>query len=60
MQRLTYKGNTFSLRLDLPDLGSVERLKNKLAALDGIAVEILTASANDGRVTANLLLKPKG
>lgn len=59
LQRLTYKNDAFSLRLDLPNLGSVEQLKNKLAALDGVGVEILTASANNGQVTANLLLKPK-
>lgn len=59
LQRLTYKNDAFSLRLDLPNLASVEQLKNKLAALDGVSVEILTASANNGQVTANLLLKPK-
>jgi|GEM_PF-3616160 len=59
LQRLTYKNDTYSLRLDLPNLGSVEQLKNKLAMLEGIHVEIVTASSNNGRVTANLLLKPK-
>jgi len=59
LQRLTYKNETFSLRLDLPNLGGVEQLKNKLSALQDIHVEIVTASANNGRVTANLLLRPK-
>jgi len=59
LQRLTYKNDVFSLRIDLPNLGSVEQLKNKLSALQGINVEIVTASANNGRVSANLLLKPK-
>jgi len=59
LQRLTYKNETFSLRLDLPNLGSVEQLKNKLSVLEDINVEIVTASSNNGHVTANLLLKPK-
>ncbi len=59
LERLTYKNEAISLRLDLPDLASIDRLKNRLVSLPDLDVEVITATANRGRVSTNLLIKPK-
>ncbi len=57
IQRLTYRNGALSLRLTLPSLAAVETLKDRLGGTGTIAVRILSATSDKGRVTTSLELR---
>lgn len=59
LKRLTYHNEVLSLRLDIPTLAAIDGLKKKLLAQGAVDVRIIAATAEQGRVTATLELRPQ-
>jgi len=60
LRNLRYKDGHLDLDLEIGDLQALDRLKQGLGEKAGMAVEIVSASARDGKVESRLALRPGG
>lgn len=60
LRNLRYKDGRLDIELSIGDLQALDRLKQRLGEEAGMAVEIVSASARDGKVESRLSLRPGG
>lgn len=60
LRTLRYKKNKLDVDIDIPDLQSLDKLKQRLSTEANLSVEIVSASSREGKVESRLSLKATG
>jgi len=60
LRTLRFKGNKLDVDVNMPDLQSLDKLKQRLSDDAGLKVEIVSASSRDGKVESRLSLQVAG